>query len=326
MPATILEEPKTKMSVIFPTKPSQINIHLLPKNSKMISYSVTDCLTIKSWMPDGFNRFSQKVHETYDEFHENHCRSCDSYCRVDISDYEDENGEVDWDHPDLQYRCDVYDEGYEGVCVRGYQHEERHVEFDISEMVFCISLTHLGTKYYPTFNRINDSAYLCASQVEDGVIYVTEKYMASNVFGTDDYPEGICWGYNKSPQNLRGIVNSYFSTPFNNDLTPIDAFFENTQSVRSDSSEYRLEDEKIISTSSPDALILVDAEHDVSAFFQLLSAGYKPLPEAPHIMIIPLTETTITKNECSYSGYVTVNDDLGKQWFVTNDGLLIGQV
>jgi len=75
-----------------------------------------------------------------------------------------------------------------------------------------------------------------------------------------------------------------------------------------------------------DQLIMVDAEKNKTAFFHLLTAGYKSLSKAPHIMILPVKESTIHKNGNVFEGYLTDEDSVGKQWFITTDGLLIGQV
>lgn len=316
------------MSVIFPTTPAKVKLHNLPKNSEFVTYLANENLTISAWLPDEYHRIEQDNEITHDDFFHNHCDDCERNCYSFLDAYVDEEtGDVDWDNSDLQGHCNVYDEGYSGQpCPMGYEEESEVLEFDTSPMVFEVILSHIGES--ERFSILWDSAYLCAGNVdESGVFRSTDVAMAANVFGSESDVEKICWGGNTPPDNLREIVTDYFSTPFNNDLTPIYVFRENINTVRN--SAYRKNfyssDDKVLAQDSPDTLALVDAERDVTAFFHLLAAGYKPLPEAPHIMIIPLYERTIQVNNNSYNGYVTNNDSVGKQWFFSTDGELIGQ-
>jgi hypothetical protein len=316
------------MSVIFPTSPAKVKLHNLPKNSEYVTYQVGENLTISVWLPDGYRRIEQENEVTNDDFYYRHCEDCERNCYSFLNQYEDEEtGDVDWDHPDLHGHCNVYDDGYHGQpCPLGYEEESDTIEFDISPMVFEVVLSHIGES--ERFSILWDSAYLCAGNVdESGVFRSTEVAMAANVFGNEDQVEKICWGGNMPPNNLREIVTDYFSTPFNNDLTPICAFEENVGRIRNEvyCENFYPSDDKILAEGGPDTLALVDAEKDVTAFFHLLAAGYKPLPEAPHVMIIPLYERTIQVNGNSYSGYVSNNDSVGKQWFFSTDGELIGQ-
>ena len=193
-------------------------------------------------------------------------------------------------------------------------------------MVFEISLSHLGTS--KKFSRQSDTAYLCAGKLtEDNQIMCTDVCMASNVFGNQETPEGICWGYNTKPDNLSEIVTDYVSTPFNNDLLPIKCFYDNCEETRSYiwNNDYGLNGSKYL-CSGKSALLLLDAGKDINAFFQMITAGFTSIPEAPHVMIIPLSERTITLGTHSVSGYCTDLDAVGKSWFVSNSGQILGQV
>jgi hypothetical protein len=331
MRATMLEQETKQMSVIFLNQPNKAKVHPLPKGSEMITFSVSDSLWIRAWMPDGYKNIHQEVKANDDDFHSTFCEVCPRNCCDFLSNYENDDGEVDWDNPDLKNHCSVYDEGYHGqTCPEGNEAEEDDViDFRLSNMVFGIALNHRNT-HYSKFYCDGDTAYLSAGKVgDDGNIHSTGTMMAANVFGGPDYPERICWGYNNTPKTLRGIVESYFETPFNNDLLPMKEFENNSRVSRylANNGEFDLEEnEKLLSTESPDALMLLDAAEDVSAFFQMLTAGFKSVPDAPHIMMIPLFESKIEKNGGSFSGYLTSPDELNKQWFVSHDGLIIGQV
>lgn len=330
----MMEQTKTQMSVIFPTEPTKVHIHPLPKGAEMITYSVADTLWIKAWMPDGYKTISQESVNTNDDFYNEFCDDCNRNCYSFLDEYaDDESGEVDWNHPDLVNHCNVYDNGYNGqTCPVGNVLEKTTTEFTLAPMVFGVSLQHLKDEYCPKFSVIEDTAYLSFGyEGEDGEngVWMTSPRMASNVYGNSYDIGKICWGRNSTPQSLKSIVENYFSTPFNDDLTPIRSFEYNSTETRYDihNGEYELNDRiKVLCNASPDALMLMDASKDICAFFQLLSAGFKSLPEAPHVMMIPLFESTINKNGCAFDGYVTPVDDVDKQWFVTRDGLIAGQV
>ena len=73
-------------------------------------------------------------------------------------------------------------------------------------------------------------------------------------------------------------------------------------------------------------MLLLDAGEDVTAFFHMIAAGFESLSNAPHIMMIPVKNSSFEKDGNTYSGYLTSEDNVGKKWFITMDGLLIGQV
>lgn len=332
MTATMKQPKETQvMSAIFPTQPPSAQIHLLPRNSQFISYEVDDTLTISAWMPNGFQSIIQTRSENQDEFYNDHCEGCERNCSNFLDEYEDEDGEIDWDCVPGGYHefCNVYEEGYHGQsCFYGNEMENSDFNLTIANMVFEISLNHIGEP--PRFGRMNDSAYLQAGKIINNRIYATETRMASNVFGSSDYPEGICWGNNERPDNLRLIVSNYSSTPFNNDLTSLSAFEDNCNFIRDSVNFDKFYNKSaytyLCSGKDADALLFVDAESNIPAFFTLLSAGFNSLPEAPHVMMIPIKEVEIEKDGAHFTGYQTISDAVNRNWFVSMDGLLVGQV
>lgn len=324
------------MSVIFPTEPAKVNLHMLPKGSEMITYNVKDAINISAWMPEGFETINHIGTSTNDDFYHNFCEDCHRNCYHFLSEYEDEDGDVDWDNPDLDGHCNVYDDGYHGQsCPQGYSQEDEEIFFEVSNMVFTISLNHLGEP--PRFNRVADTAYLQAGRVgEDGNLEATSIRMASNVFGGEEYPEGICWGYNRKPDNLREIVLDYFNAPFNNDLVSVSGFKENCNNVDYDKSgdyyyaENLLHKNERHLVSGADALMLIDAELHIQAFYTMLMAGFRPLPEAPHVMMIPLDEYEFVRDDTVYRGYKTKEDAVGKVWYIhpngLEEGIIVGQL
>jgi len=315
------------MSVIFPTSPSEVTIHPLPKGAEFITYRANDTLTISAWMPDNHFQISQENITSNDDFFYRHCDDCERNCCSFLDHYTDEDGEIDWEHSDLEGHCNVYDDGYHGqYCPLGYTKEDEIIEFSSSPMVFEISLSHIGDN--KRFVNLSDGAYLCAGEISDGQFHSTPLLMASNVFGTEDNPENICWGYNEKPHTLRGIAVEYFNTPFNNDLTTLDTFEDNCRRVRNHrefGDVFPNHDDVLLSTDA-DALLLLDAGEDVTAFFHMIAAGFESLSNAPHIMMIPVKNSSFEKDGNTYSGYLTSEDNVGKKWFITMDGLLIGQV
>lgn len=320
------------MSAIFPTNPPSVRIHNLPRNSEFISYRVDDRLTLSAWMPDRFQTIDQESRYTHDDFFHDHCEDCERNCHQYLEQFYDEETEgVDWSQvPGGEHsHCFVYDDGYSGQsCPEGNEGGVREVNFDVANMVFEITLNHLGTP--PRYNSQTDCAYLRAGKIVDGRIFNTYMRGASNVFGTETHPNGICWGSNLRPDNLREIVTNYFLTPFNNDLTPLGSFECNCNDTRSDvrADRYTRNRNDIFLSygNDTDAVIIADAEQDVDAFFTLLSAGFKSLPESPHVMLIPIKDVTINKNGSTFQGYQTFSDAVSKNWFVTTDGLLVGQI
>jgi len=322
-----------KMSVIFPTEPALVNIHLLPQNAEMITYRVEDVLTLSAWMPDGFHSIQQENSLSNDGFYEKHCDECSRNCYDWLEGFQDEDGDVDYDHPDLVGHCFVYDNGYSGQsCPKGYELDDEDIYFDVANMVFSLSIAHLGE--VPRFERVSDSAILQAGRLhDDGNIEMTYSYMASNVFGTEDNPEGICWGYNQKPDNLRELIVSYVSTPFNNDLTPLESFSYNSSRIRDeirDGNYCNLDSNECYFASGATAMMILDAEVNIQAFFQMIMAGFKPIPKAPHVMLIPLYDCEFERDGKQYCGFKTTEDAVNKTWYIHPDewsrGLLVGQL
>jgi hypothetical protein len=162
MTATMEQTKETQtMSVIFPTQAPSAQIHLLPRNSQFISYDVSDTLTISAWMRDGFQSINQVRKTSNDDFYQEYCEGCERNCSSFLNEYEDDEGEIDWESVPGGYNefCNVYDEGYSGqYCFYGNEKEDTNFNLAIANMVFEISLNHIGEP--PRFERLSDSAYL----------------------------------------------------------------------------------------------------------------------------------------------------------------------
>lgn len=313
-------------SVIFPKTPSKLNIHFTPKNAEFLGYTTEgNTLSISAWMPHGFAKFNQVINESDDQFYENYCEGCERNCYEFLEQFKDEDGYfIDTEH--LGDHCYVYDNGYSGQhCPKGYSKQRSGVEFSIANMVFEIELSMMREN---AFSPLFDSAYLCAGEVDlindIEVIYCTEIRMAANVFGDEDYPEGICWGHSSHPNTLNGIVSGYTTTKFNNDLVNIPTFKDNCREIPS--LRRNIESNMRFLCYGVDGLLLLHVEKDIQAFFTFITAGFKSLPHAPHIMIIPVNRGDYVMDGVTYSGYTTYPDAVGRNWFITMDGYLLGQV
>lgn len=200
-------------------------------------------------------------------------------------------------------------------------------------MVFDIKLNYKGDP--PRFKKVHygDNAHLRAGYNKNGQIYETKAFPASNVYSGElleerGYTYGkICWGHVDQPANLRGIVASYFQSNFNNDLLSLSGFskyIDILEGAKKDS-KYKKSGHKFL-CSGYDALILIDADQDVQVFFTMLMAGFTSIPEAPHIMMVPAKTSTIQRGDSTYFGYTTQEDSVGRKWYISSEGYLIGQL
>jgi hypothetical protein len=322
------------MSVIFQTTPPSVRIHLLPKESQFISYRVDGFLTISAWMPDRFSTVNQQRAYNNDDFYADNCADCARNCSSFIENHwDEETDDVDWSEipGGEEGHCNVYDDGYHGQdCPEGYVvgTRDRDINFDISNMVFEISITHLNGES-ERYTRKQDSAFLQAAKIVNGNIRSGIKLAASNVFGDDLHPGLICWGLNYPAQNLREMVLNYLETPFNNDLLNLTAFERNCNTIRREAAANSYTSNfhnKFLCDGEADALMIVDAEQDIPAFFTMLSAGFRSIVEAPHVMLVPLKECIFERDGSTYEGFKTISDAVDKNWYVSKTGLLVGQI
>jgi hypothetical protein len=336
------------MSAIFPTAPAKVNLHHIPSNADFITYGIqNENIILKAWMPSGLFKVEYKESKSrlLNNFYDNHCRNCvfnDLQHYVNnYSEYLDEYLYVK--DPSLYEKtCGVYYKGFIGQpCNKGHIFEKNPGNnlIEVQNMVFQINLTYLGD--IPRFQKTGDNAHLCAGYEENGNIYKTREYSAPNVYsGTHhNYYNGhICWGstnYNRGADeneglnSLRGITTMFFQSRTNNDLLPINRFKnfnENLFDLKGNDDHYSKSIYDKFLCSGYDSLMLIDADQDVQAFFTMIMAGFRPIPEAPHVMMIPLKNCTIERNGNVYFGFSTQEDSVGRCWYVSSEGYLIGQL
>jgi hypothetical protein len=331
---------------IFPSEPATVNLHPVPTQAEFISYFVSrDTLTIRAWMPDNLSSFveSSSTSREQDRFFDNNCGDCPRntrwYYEQNHPELFDQN--LNWIDANINRfirdnpgECVVYIDGYQGQnCPLGITFEPKlEPTHSISNMVFDIELSCKGEP--PRFKKYTDNAHLRAGYVdESGEIYETTAFAASNVYTSSySYDSGythgkICWNSIQDHKSLREIVTSYFGSNFNNDLLTLSRFKNNINTLRSDkeNDRYTKSKHKFL-CSGYDCLILIDADNDVQAFFTMLMAGFKSLPELPHIMIVPAKTSTIKRGDMIYLGYTTQEDSVGRPWYISTEGALIGQL
>jgi hypothetical protein len=334
---------------IFPDQPALIRIYNLPAKADFISYSInSEYLTLRAWMPSGIGSFVARssVNDALNQFHQDHCAGCErrttSYFRETYPELFDDFG--DYNEGDMNNffdsgrDCSVWWNGYRGQqCPRGFESpslEENAIGTTISNMVFDAKFSY-KRKGVNKFDHVRDNAHLQAGKlVEENdktVIYQTQALAAANVYcgDSDHYIYGpICWGANSYPTSLRGIAAKYFESRFNNDLLRLSAFTSHCAYIEDwkEKDEYSICKNHKFVCSGYDSMMFIDALHDVQAFFTMLMAGFKPIEESPNIMMVPMKTATIHKGDCMYMGYVTEPDAVGREWYVSTEGFLIGQL
>lgn len=324
------------MSSIFPTSPAKVYIKLLPKNADFISYEFTDrSFKLKAWIPAGLYSFRMRL--MVDRFYVQHCEGCgrntadyidDLYEDLEIGDDDDEIISL----MRLDDECMVYWEGDSACenCPLGYElSDEITEEIQISNSV-VVETVNYNNRYGNIFDAVSDAfnVHLRAGEFdEDGLIRSTRSLRAANVHDTGN----VCWGntndYGK-PKNLREAATTYFTSNFNSDLLNLSSFKENNRIIERHKERNLYEESKTdkFVCAGYDALMCIEAQQNVQAFYTMLMAGFRPLPELPNIMIIPVEESSIQKEDNFYFGYLTKPDTVGRQWYVSSEGYLLGQL
>jgi hypothetical protein len=301
------------MTSIFSDTPAVGKLHLLPAKTDAVSYNYTsDQLMLAAHMEDNFAEVDQSENLTsshYNTFYHDNCYNCTF-----------DNGR----------RCSSvrnYGLNQDTRCPREIPlPEPRHFKFDVAPTIFQIYLNLNRRNRFESVH--NDKAVLQGTKVNNKRIKLSRNKKAlANTWSDSNV---ICWGRNEPPKNLKSMARIFLEAPFNNDLVKIHQFESNNRSVKAD-----IEQDNFFRTYSTrynfiaekaDALYLIHAEDNVSAFFWMISAGFKTIKEAPFIIIIPLRQTEFEHEGVTYRGYLTPADACGKEWFINRNGELLGQM
>lgn len=329
------------MSVIFPTSPASVRIKLLPKNAEFISYEfINRTLKLKAWIPGGIYSFAMiSSQSALSRFYTEHCDGCERNTRDYIENLFDEEFYCESEIPDLMEEngeCTVYFRG-ERECVNcplnyTINEDEDAESHPISNSVVVETLIY-NDRYGDIFDSVGFNVHLRAADFdENGLIRATSAYQSANVHPGDRmYSGNVCWGntneYNR-PKNLREATAIYFNSEFNNDLLNLTTFKDYNEGleIRKNQNLYEDSEEDKFICAGYDALMCIEAQKDVQAFYTMLTAGFRPIPELPNIMFIPLEESSIQKDDNFYFGYLTKPDAVGRQWYVSSEGYLLGQL
>lgn len=321
------------MSSVFPTSPAKVYIKLLPKNADFISYEfINRVFKLKAWIPGGLYSFVKQRQEG--TFYYQHCDGCERNTRSYIDDlYEGLSTNYHEDEIINRMRddgeCMVYFDGTDECehCPLGYELLSETEEIPISNSV-VVETVNYSNRHGNIFYAAGFNVHLRAGEFdENGLIRTTRRWRAANVHDTGN----VCWGNTNdysNPENLREATTTYFTSNFNSDLLNLSTFKENN--IRLEENKQRnlyfdSENDKFV-CAGYDALMCIEAQQDVQAFYTMLMAGFRPLPELPNIMIIPVEESSIQKDDNFYFGYLTKPDTVGRQWYVSSEGYLIGQL
>lgn len=325
------------MSIIFPIQPAKVHVHPLPSAANFISYRNSgDALALKAWMPSGiatFKYYDKRSRNSINEqFNMYHCRKCPRGTMRYYRETYPEDYYVDDDFYPRLYRdgleCSVPYYGYKGQhCPLGKTVEEIKWDPDqivsISDTTIEIYLTR--SLSVSTTAGLTGSATLRSGEVRDCLIYRTDEFRSGNC-----YDEGtICWGNNTYPETLREMVDTYLYSRFNHDLTGLDRYKKNCEKLeelKKDKSNYRPTSYDKFLCQGYNNLMIINGEEDVQAFFTMTMAGYEPIPELSQYMLIPMDTCTIAKDDNYYLGYKTEPDAVGRSWYVSAEGFLIGQL
>jgi hypothetical protein len=294
-------------------------------------------------------QLTQSDSQLHNDFYGNHCVDCP--LNTLLYYVENHRDCLDDDYCVMNHNtlyansCAVYYRGFQGQpCTKGYEFKtDIDPTINVQNMVFQINLSYLGNR--PRFQKSSDNAHLCAGYVDEKTtkIYKTREYSAPNVYSgpnSNYYNGNICWGstglrngeqvyQNFMPNSLRNMATMFFQSGTNNDLLPIRRFKqynEELSDLKEDNKNYHESHFDKFLCSGYDSLMLIDADADVQTFFTMVMAGFKPIPEAPHIMMIPLKNCTIERDGNFYFGYSTQEDSVGRCWYVSSEGYMIGQL
>jgi len=302
-------------SFLFSNSPAPGRLYLTPKNTVAISYKYTpDILFFSAHMQDGAHTiYCEKVPYTRgdeEDFYDSHCDSC-TYNSGGQCSHVIDNG--------------TYYRTYE--CPAGHSMPDQILlSFPLSEVVFQHGINLSSELRFQTHVHDGTRAWLQGTKVISKSIKNTnETFRMSNV-----HPEGnICWGDESArPVSLRGLVDLYISSEHNNDLVSLRCFKNNCETLRGMIERHgctQVSQNKLIAEQA-DALYLIHIDENFHAYFTLIAAGFQPLEEMRSILIVPLTETILSHDGQEYSGYLTPPDSCGKQWFVSTNGNLLGQM
>lgn len=311
------------MTILFSETLARATIYPVPHKTTAISYVYTpDRLTIAAHLKDKWTMINQETASNVrllDEFYSNYCYCCEHEY------YEDDN-EYGRCASVENNRCVTSDT----VCPRGLPIPSPAThKFSVAPTIFEIDLNIANSNNLFKHKDVA-RARIQGSKLENNQIYLTSFVETPpNVYVHPEYK--VCWGNNTQPESLKGIVNVFFSSKFKdesimNTLSSFKRFStELRKHISADNFNYSPSRYRYI-TQTADALLLIHSGTQIAAFFQMIAAGFKPIPECSSIIMIPLVSVEIEHEGETYRGFKTPSDACNKKWFVSPSGEVVGQL
>jgi hypothetical protein len=310
------------MSILFSENLARATVYPVPHKTTAISYNYTpDRLTIAAHLKDKWTMINQKISSDVrllDNFFSNNCYYCEH------SWYENAN---------TYGRCEsVENNGVtpDTICPRGLNLPNQTIthKFSVAPTIFEIDLNIANSD--KLFKHIGKArAWLRGTKVENNEIYLTDYVdTPPNVYKDSTYH--VCWGNNTQPESLKGIVNVFFSSDFKNEtvMNSLSSFKRYSSELRKEiaADNFGCSSRNKYLTQTADALLLIHSGSQLSAYFQMIASGFKPIPECSSIIMIPLVFVEIEHEGETYRGFKTPSDACNKKWFVSPSGEIVGQL
>ena len=243
------------MTLFNPSEAPRLHIELLPSNTKAVGIQISEyhqrynhhplCYYITVWAP---RSAPLACRDKFDDelFLEEHCYECQWHTEsleVDVDDqYSSYDGyEVTLHGYASAYSpCPCYSDGLGEVswpCLEGHDGpEDEEYQIDSDETINASFLSYGIIIDTTTYSKVGDFAQQQGCLIEDGNVYVTERYRAANTF--EGSPYRICWGESLTPNNLQTIEQTFTTTFANEDLLSFSAHNDFAVSIQDEIDEF----------------------------------------------------------------------------------------
>lgn len=302
---------------------ASVKIHKLPQYTKYVSYNAARNGEIEFlfWMKDVVCKY---------DFFDPQKRSLDAYAQ-DLTD-DDKNTNPLYGFDNAFYPRNGSSDTLQSALKVAKKAGLENIVFS------CLARVKISTRTQYITDTIKFYGVEFALSEDDKKVLSTREYSLPNTSG------GVpCWGYRTDVNPGRswqtdiarmnvgtaaGKVNTFINTTFNNDYLYLCTWVKTIEEKKS---------AKKLSTNISstmflnvdhgyDAFMTISRKDNPVAYFRMFAAGFRPSDSDSSFMMIPLKSGTMNYDGTDYEGYVTQNDKIGKGWFVTETGHLLGQV
>lgn len=315
------------MSLINPSQAPSVIIHPLPNNYLMATCKVVPhdkgfWLELKAFMPKGHGRVytedgesSVDEDEAYYDFKQDTCKSCDYYFNTySSSDYIDGDCDGDGNQAiEITYKsrcpCRAYGISYvHWPCAAGHEDPASSCSSDIDGL----SMPPMAYSVHLSLSALSPGLpvahYACVHKCDPESGLVGNLVFRSLNTHSDNL---ICWGTgNDDPEGLPEAINQYIDSPANEDLLHFAEYKKILAKVHDVPCGKPVDD--LLIQGGHDAVLIVTAVHQKSAYLLLRASGYQA---KNGIIAIGLTSFAIEHDGEHLQGYVTPAKN-GRSWFV----------